>query len=157
MKSRISLAAFAVAIALLFAAAQAQVASAEVQGVETTSAPSMHVQAWQQDGSVGEVRVVVVAYDDEGNPVSGAPVTWRVDNLGSDLVYVVGASTDLAEVPLTAYTAMDLTIDGGTTNADGEAYLIVDSMTSGDARVFVTVGGVEGKTYRGRDMRVVWF
>ena len=42
-------------------------------------------------------------------------------------------------------------------DADGKAYLVVDSPTPGDARVFVTVGGVDGKTYRGRDMRVVWF
>ncbi len=158
MKTRFALLSFALAFAFAFGAlAQAQVATAEVLGVETTSAPSTGVDAWLEDGSVGEVQVTVRALDANGNPVAGAPVQWRVDNLGSMIVYVVGSSAGVPGAPLSVYTAVDTHVDGGVTDANGEAFLLVDSMFSGDARVFVTVGGVDGKTYRGRDMRIVWF
>lgn len=149
------------ALLTLVAGAHAQqsgeVASAEIPGVEATRSHSQNVQAWRLDDSLGEVRVVVRALDADGDPVAGAPVQWRVANLGDTLVYVVGASTDLPDVPLSAYTVRELTIDGGTTDDAGEAFLVLDAMSAGDARVFVDVGGVEAKTYDGRDMRVVWF
>lgn len=134
-----------------------QVATAEVQGVEATSPTSRHAQAWQADGSVGEVRVLVRALDAAGDPVAGAPVTWRVENIGDDVVYAVDASAGLPSAPLSAHTVQELEIDGGTTDANGDAWLVLDSMTAGDVQVYITVGGVEAKTFDGRDMRIVWF
>lgn len=147
----------ALALFALSAAAGAQVATAEVQGVEATSPASRHVQAWQADGSVGEVRVRVRALDAAGEPVADAPVTWRVENMGEAVVYVVDASAGLPSAPLSAHTVQELEIDGGTTDADGDAWLLLDSMTAGDVRVYITVGGIEAKTFDGRDMRIVWF
>jgi hypothetical protein len=135
----------------------AQVAAAEVQGVETTASHSTGVSGWLHDGSVGEVTVLVRALDADGNPVAGAPVLWTVRNRTDAIVYVVGSSAMMGGDPIGTYSGMLKSVDGGVTDANGEAYLVVDSQTPGDASVLVTVGGVQGETYRGRDMRVVWF
>jgi hypothetical protein len=142
----------------LAGSALAQVATVEVLGVETTAARSASVvDALLKDDSVGEVAVVIRAVDAGGNPVAGAAVSWRVQNRTGNTVYVVGSSATMAPMLERAVEGVELAIDGGVTDADGNAYLLVDSATSGDSRVFVTVDGVDGKTYRGRDMRVVWF
>ncbi|UCH25310.1 MAG: hypothetical protein JSV66_15470 [Trueperaceae bacterium] len=142
----------------LAGSALAQVATVEVVGVEATAphSPSV-VNALLRDESVGEVAVVIRALDAGGNPVAGAAVSWRVQNRTGNTVYVVGSSAVMAQMLERAVEGFDLAIDGGVTDADGHAYLVVDSATSGDARVYVTVDGVDGKTYDGRDMRVVWF
>lgn len=136
----------------------AQVATVEVQGVEATSAKSPDDTGMVLDESVGEVKVVIVALDADGNPVADAPVSWTVLNAAEGPVYVVGSSA-MMDTTMTDMAEMDaeLIIDGGLTDANGEAYLVVDSATAGDTKVFVTVDEVAGKTYDGRDMRVVWF
>jgi hypothetical protein len=137
------------------ALAQGQVASAEFQGVDMTLPHSRGVSGWMADGSVGEGTVVVLALDAAGNPVAGAPVAWTVTNATDSVVYVV-AGNGVSDV-LSAYNGMALSITGGTTGADGTARLVVDSLSSGDARVAVEVGGMEAETYSGGSMRVVWF
>ncbi len=135
----------------------AQVETAEVQGVETAAAHSRGLTAWSLDGSVGEVTILVRALDSAGNPVAGAEVTWTVQNRTDNVVFAVGMSGMMDTMSEPTYNGMAVSFDGGVTDENGETYFIVDSQTAGDARVFVTIGGVEGKTYRGRDMRVVWF
>lgn len=134
----------------------AQVATVEVQGVEATRPQSPDDTGMVLDESVGEVNIVIVAMDADGNPVADAPVSWTVLNATETPVYVVGSSAMMEEMQM-AEMESELMIDGGVTNEAGEAYLVVDSATAGDTKVFVTVDEVEGKTYDGRDMRVVWF
>ena len=141
----------------LAASALGQVTTAEVLGVETTAAASPDGSGSLRDNSVGEVTIVVRALDANGNPVAGAQVAWSVQNRTENVMYVVGTSASMEALSTAAYSSAQVAVDGGVTDADGKAYLVVDSPTPGDARVFVTVGGVDGKTYRGRDMRVVWF
>ena len=137
----------------------AQVATVEVQGVEATRPQSPGDTGMALDESIGEVQIVIIAMDAGGNPVADAPVSWTVMNATEEAVYVVGSSTMMEDVAEDMMAEMDteLVIDGGVTNENGEAYLVVDSATAGDTKVFVTVDEVEGKTYDGRDMRVVWF
>jgi len=142
---------------LLLGNALAQVATVEIPGVETTAAKSSGLTALLMDGSVGEVKIVLRAVDANGDPVEGAAVSWTVKNSKDSVVYVVGSSATSQRMLMRAFKGMDLAVDGGTTDANGEAYLVVDSMTSGDTKVLVTVDEVAGKTYRGKDMRVVWF
>lgn len=151
-----ALTSFALLALLLAPAALAQVASAEIVGIGTTAAHSRGASGWTLDGSVGEVEIVVLALDAAGNPVAGAPVTWTVQNGTENVVYIVDASAPLP-AGAHAHQGADLTLDGGVTGADGRAYLTVDSLTAGDARFPVTVGGAEAKDYSGSDMRVVWF
>lgn len=145
------------AILLPFAFAQAQVDSAEIQGVEITLPHSPNVSGWQLDDSVGEARIVVLALDANGDPVEGAHVEWRLHNRSSNLAFVVGVSGDSDFDTASIYTVRDRLVDGGTTDADGRAYIVLDARTSGDVSVSVTVGGVEASGYGGRSMRVVWF
>lgn len=133
----------------------AQVATAEVQGVELTAAKSPEGTGAVMDESVGEKTILVIALDADGNPVADAPVSWTIANGTENTVYVVGSS-HMMEATMAEGEA-ELVVDGGVTNENGEAYLTVDSETPGDTKVLVTVGEVEGKTYRGKDMRVVWF
>ena len=135
----------------------AQVAVAEFPGVETTAAHSPDFSGWLRDGSVGEVTVLVRALDADGNPVAGAPVMWTVHNRTDSVVYVIGSSAMMGDMPILTYNGVLRDIDGGVTDENGEAYLVVDSHTVGDASVIVMVDGVQGVTYRNRDMRVVWF
>lgn len=134
----------------------AQVASAEVQGVETTAAKSAQ-GADMLDESVGEVQVLVIALDADGSPVEGAAVSWTVQNNGAEPVYVLHTSGMMEMMENAAEAGAELMVDGGVTNEKGEAYITVDSGAAGDSKVFVMVDDVEGKTYRGKDMRVVWF
>lgn len=134
----------------------AQVATVEVQGVEATRPQSPGDTGMVLDESIGEVNIVIVATDADGNPVADAPVSWTVLNAKETAVYVVGSSATMDEMQM-AEMDTELVLDGGVTDENGEAYLVVDSATAGDTKVFVTVDEVEGKTYDGRDMRVVWF
>jgi ABC-type uncharacterized transport system substrate-binding protein len=135
----------------------AQVASVEVQGVEATAAKSQGLTALLRDGSVGEVTVLIKVSDASGNPVEGAEVSWRVESSTDATVYAIATSASMARILERALGNSDVSFAGGTTDANGEAYLIVDSQSAGDAMVYVSVDGVEGKTYDNRDMRVVWF
>ena len=134
----------------------AQVASVEVQGVEATRPQSPDDTGMMFDESIGEVQIVIIAMDADGNPVAGAPVSWTVLNAKETPVYVVSSSSMMDDT-MTAEMETELMIDGGMTDENGEAYLVVDSATAGDTKVFIMVDEVEGKTYDGRDMRVVWF
>ena len=141
----------------LVTTALAQVTSAEVQSVEATAAKSAEGTAAILDESIGEVRVLIIATDEAGNPVEGATVSWTVQNNGSDPVYVLSTS-GMMDMDISAVDAeTELMVEGGVTDANGEAYIIVDSEAAGDSKVFVMIDEVEGKTYDGRDMRVVWF
>ena len=141
----------------LLSLASAQVASAEFQGVETTAAKSPEASATLRDESVGETQVLVRALDADGNPVAGAAVSWTLQNRTSEPVHVVGSSVSMGEMLETLAGEAELMLDGGVTDENGEAYLVLDSGTAGDASVIVMVDEVQGETYRGRDMRVVWF
>ena len=142
---------------LCFSPALAQVSKAEVQGVEATAAKSAEGTAEALDESVGEVRVLVIATDEAGNPVEGATVSWTVQNNGTDPVYVLSTSGMMEMMASAIDAEAELMVEGGVTDANGEAYIIIDSGAAGDSKVFVTIDGVEGKTYRDKDMRVVWF
>lgn len=147
------------ALALLLggtAAAQGEVAAAEILGVETTAAHSRGIAGWARDGSVGEVPIQVRALDASGNPVAGAEVVWTITNATPNLVYAVEASGAMEALPLRVYSARPVVVRG-TTDADGIATLVLDSATAGDASIAVTVDGMPAQTYRERDMRVVWF
>lgn len=135
----------------------AQVETVQVQGVEATAAKSTGLTAIVHDGSVGEATITIVVTDASGNPVEGAEVMWRVENRTDNPVYAVGSSAMMPNFLERASGQYEISFMGGVTDANGEAYLVVDSQTAGDAKIYVTAGGVEGKTYRGRDMRVVWF
>ena len=142
---------------LIASAAFAQdVATAEILGVEMTRPHSTHVFALVRDDSVGEAIIEVQALDGDGNPVAGAPVQWMLSNNGSTIAYVVGSS-DMSSTLVPVTMSADVTVDGGVTDAEGRAYLVVDAFQTSDVSVAVTIGGVEAKTYRGRNMRVVWF
>jgi len=134
----------------------AQVATVEVQGVEATRPQSPGDTGMALDESIGEVQIVIIAMDAGGNPVADAPVSWTVTNATEEAVYVVGSSTMMEDMQM-AEMDTELVIDGGVTDENGEAYLVVDSATAGDATIVVTVDEVAGQTYDGRDMRVVWF
>ncbi len=135
----------------------AQVASVEVQGVEATAAKSGGLNALLRDGSVGETIIVILAKDAAGNPVEGAEVSWSVESNTDNTVYVVGTSASMSLMLERALGGHSVDVAGGVTASDGTAYIIVDSQVAGDSKVYVSVDGVEGKTYRGKDMRVVWF
>lgn len=133
-----------------------QVAAAEFQGVDFTLPHSPGVSGWLHDSSVGEAVIVVIAYDAAGKPVAGAPVVWTVKNSKPDVAYVVASSVP-SQGRAHAYHDVPLEVDGGVTGADGRAFIVIDSLTAGDLKVGVTVGGVTAETYSGGDMRVVWF
>ena len=154
---KIILSIFAVCALFLMGSALAQVASAEIQGIDETRPHSLELDAIRRDGSVGEVVITVLALDASGNPVAGAAVSWLVKNSKETPAYVVGSSASMAAMLGRAYAGADLTIDGGVTDENGEAYLVVDARTSGDTRIAVNVGGIDAKTYDGNDMRIVWF
>jgi len=145
------------ALIVLASISMAQVAKVEVQGVETTKAHTRGISAIVHDGSVGEAMVVIKAVDDAGNPVAGAAVIWTVKNNKANPVYVVASSASKNLMLERVYEGGSVEIDGGVTDENGEAFLIVDAGASADAKIYVTVDGVAGKTYRGKDMRVVWF
>ncbi len=137
--------------------ALAQVEKVAVQGVETTRAHTRGIGAIVNDGSVGEAAIKIIVTDAAGNPVAGAPVVWKVKNQKANPVYVVGTSASSELMLVRVFEGQTVEIDGGVTNEQGEACIRLDSGSRGDAKVYVTAGGVEGKTYRGKDMRVVWF
>lgn len=139
------------------ATALAQVASAEILNVDATAPHSRGVAAWVHDDSVGEVTILVEARDAAGNPVAGAPVSWTVRNTTDNLAFVVGSSAMMGGSAISAHNGVEVSVDGGVTDENGRAYLVLDSQTAGDARVHVEVGGVAAETYSGGDMRVVWF
>ncbi len=145
-------------LAVLFAlfSAHAQVTTAEVLGIAETRPHSEAGTALYEDGSVGEVIVRVRALDAGGNPVAGAAVAWVLTNSTTGTAYVVGSSAD-HDVPLILIGSSDLMVEGGMTDENGEAYLVVDSRSAGDVSMVVTVGELEAKTYDAGDMRVVWF
>lgn len=146
-----------VLLAILAGLASAQeVAKAEFQGVDITLPHSPGVSGWLADGSVGEARIVVTARDASGNPVAGAPVVWTVMNSKPNVAYVVSTNS-AATMRAHAYKGVPLVVDGGVTDSEGRAFIVIDSLTSGDLKAAVTVGGVAAKTYDGGDMRVVWF
>lgn len=145
------------ALAALASISMAQVAKVEVQGVETTKAHTRGISAIVRDGSVGEAIVVIKAVDEAGNPVAGAAVTWTLKNNKANPVYAVGTSASMNLMLERVFEGQSVEIDGGVTDENGEAYFVVDAGASADAKVYVTVDGVAGKTYRGKDMRVVWF
>ena len=145
------------ALLSVFGLAAAQVATAEFQGVDATAPKSPEASATLRDESVGETTILVRALDAEGNPVAGATVAWTVINSTSELVYVVGSSATMDEMLEQVDGETEVMLEGGVTDENGEAYLIVDSATAGDARVAVSVNEVAGETYSGGNMRVVWF
>lgn len=149
-------ASLAVLAALVLGAAFAQVESAEVLGIADTRPSSTGSSALYQDDSVGEVLVRVRALDAGGNPVPGASVSWVLTNRTAATAYVVGSSAAGA-YPVILFGGSDTTVDGGVTDENGEAYLVVDARSAGDVSMVITVGGVEAKSYDGSDMRVVWF
>ncbi len=139
------------------ATAQSQVATVEFQGVDMTMPHSPGVSGWLSDASVGEARIVLKALDAAGNAVPGAQVAWSITNSTDQVVYAVATSA-VDELRATAYTGHTLVVDGGTTGPDGLAYLILDSLTAGDAKAAATVDGMAATTYDGKDtLRVVWF
>lgn len=139
-----------------YAAAQ-NVASAEFQGVDTTLPHTPGVSGWLSDGSVGEATFVVLASDASGNPVAGVPVVWTVLNSADDVAYVVSTSAE-ESMTASAYKGKALVIDGGVTGEDGLAFIVLDSLTAGDAKAGATVGESNAVTYDGKDtVRVVWF
>lgn len=139
-----------------YAAAQ-QVATAEFQGVDTTLPHTPGVSGWLSDGSIGEATFVVLASDASGKPVAGAPVVWTVMNSADDVAYVVATSAE-SSMTASAYKGRALVIDGGVTDASGRAFIVLDSLTAGDAKAGATVGESQAVTYEGKDaVRVVWF
>lgn len=140
---------------LLGGAALAQVSSADILGVDETRPRSETGTALYADDSTGEVTIRVRALDAGGNPVAGAPVTWTLTNRTPAPAYVVGSSA--ASGLQLLFGGSELPLEGGTTDANGEAYLTVDAQSAGDVSVAVTLGGVDAKTYDGNNMRVVWF
>lgn len=134
----------------------AQVTTAEVQGIAETVPKSSGLTALLQDGSIGEYKIVVRALDAAGNPVAGAVVTWTLKNNAASPSYVVGSSRG-GKVFARVYKGHNLSLDGGLTNEQGEAYIIIDSKTKGDTTIEVTVDKVAAKGYDGSSMRVVWF
>jgi len=148
---------FAISLFGVFGLAAAQVASAEFQGVDATAPKSPEASATLRDESVGETSVLVRALDAEGNPVAGATISWTVINSTGETVYVVGSSASMDELLEQVDGEAELMLEGGVTDENGEAYLIIDSATAGDASVAVTVDDVAGETYSGGNMRVVWF
>ncbi len=154
---KIILSIFTACALVLTSTALAQIATAEIQGIDETRPHSIELDAVRLDGSVGEVVITVLALDAGGNPVAGAAVSWVVQNSKETPAYVVGSSAAMAAMLGRAYKGADLSVDGGVTNENGEAYLVVDARTSGDTKVAVNVGGIDAKTYDGNDMRIVWF
>lgn len=149
---------FTVAAFALLSFGFAQVATVELLGVGPTSPSSPSFTAWSSDGSVGEVTVQVQALDGSGAPVAGAHVTWRVQNSTPEIVWVVDMSgPGLGASSKPVADSADRTLHGGTTDADGMAYIVLDSMNAADARVHVEIDGVEGAAYSGGPMRIVWF
>lgn len=147
-------------MALLFslgASVLAQVASAEILGIDETRPRSPELSAIRHDNSVGEVVITVRALDASGNPVAGAEVSWLIKNSKDSPAYVVGSSASMAAMLGRVYKGEDLSVAGGVTNSAGEAYLVVDARTAGDITIVANVAGVAAKTYEGRDMRIVWF
>lgn len=144
-------------VLLVMGLAFAQVDKVAVQGVETTRAHTRGIGAIANDGSVGEAAIKIIVTDAAGNPVEGATVVWKVKNQKASPVYVVGTSGSAQLMLVRVFEGQTIEIAGGVTDENGEACLKLDSATKGDAKVYVTVDGVEGKTYRGKDMRVVWF
>lgn len=145
------------ALVALGSISMAQVAKVEVQGVETTKAHTRGIGAIVLDGSVGEAMVVIKAVDEAGNPVAGAAVTWTLKNNKANPVYAVGHSGSMQLMLKRVFEGQSVEIDGGITDNNGEAYFVVDAGMTADAKVYVMVDGVAGKTYRGKDMRIVWF
>lgn len=145
------------ALVALGSISMAQVAKVEVQGVETTKAHTRGISSIVYDGSVGEAMVVIKAVDEAGNPVAGAAVTWTLKNNKANTVYAVGHSGSMTLMLERVFEGQSVEVDGGLTDENGEAYFVVDAGMTADAKVYVTVDGVAGKTYRGKDMRVVWF
>jgi hypothetical protein len=141
----------------LASAAWAQVAVAEVLDVADTLPRSPGISALLRDQSVGEKLIEVQGRDAAGNPVAGAEVIWTLSNRTDNPVYVVGHSGTTARILLRVLPRATLEVSGGVTDAEGKAYLIIDSGTAGDVIITVTVGGVSAKGYDGTDMRVVWF
>lgn len=148
----------ALAATLLLSLAFAQVDLVEVLGVDATVPHSDEAAASVADDSVGEVRINVRAVDANGDPVEGATVTWRIENATGNPVQAVDSNAMTAEdEAVSASEGEPVEIEGGTTDENGEAFLVVDSATVGDATVHVVIDGVEGFTYSGGPMRVVWF
>jgi hypothetical protein len=148
----------AIVLLALGATAFAQVETVNILSVDVTSPTSDGMSAWRADDSVGEVTVRAQAVDADGNPVEGAEVAWTVENSTPQIVWVVassGPALSMASKPVSD-TAM-LTLDGGTTNADGIATLTLDSADAADANVYVEIDGVAGDAYRGGELRIVWF
>ena len=145
------------AIFFVSASAFAQVASAEILGVAETRAKSPGLSGLVRDDSVGEVVILIRALDAAGNPVADAPLSWSVKNSSDNAAYVVGSSASMSQLLERVFKVMPISLDGGVTDANGEAYLVVDSSAVGDMSIAVNVGGVDAKTYDGGDMRVVWF
>ncbi|CAN5908150.1 hypothetical protein BH24DEI2_BH24DEI2_23480 [soil metagenome] len=144
------------ALATLFGgAALAQVSSADILGVDETRPHSETGTALFADDSTGEVTVRVRALDANGDPVAGAPVSWTLSNRTSALAYVVGSSAESGV--LLVFGSSELPLEGGATDANGEAYLTIDAQSAGDVSLAVTVGGVDAKAYDGNNLRVVWF
>lgn len=148
----------AVAALAVLSTAFAQVATVNILGVDPTSPSSDGYAAWSADGSVGEVTVRVEALDADGDPVPGARVTWRVENATPEIVWVVDMSgPGLGGSSKPVADTADRTLDGGTTGADGGAYVVLDAMHAADARVHVEIDGVAGESYSGGGLRIVWF
>lgn len=148
----------AIALLALGATALAQVETVSILSVDVTSPTSDDVSAWRADDSVGEVTVRAQAVDADGNPVEGAEVAWTVENSTPQIAWVVassGSALDVSSKPVSDTTT--LTLDGGTTNADGIATLTLDSGDAGDVNVYVEIDGVAGDAYRGGALRIVWF
>ena len=90
--------------------------------------------------------------------VDSADVTVKLAPAGSLLVRYLDEDGQVGTNMLIVVSHLeDLVPAQAITDENGEAYLVVDSHTVGDASVIVMVDGVQGVTYRNRDMRVVWF
>lgn len=148
----------AITLLALGATALAQVETVSILSVDVTSPTSDGVSAWRADDSVGEVTVRAQAVDADGNPVAGAEVVWTVENSTPQIAWIVassGPALDASSKPVSDTTT--LTLDGGTTNADGITTLTLDSDDAGDVNVYVEIDGVAGDAYRGGELRIVWF
>ena len=147
-------------VALLAASAavaqEAAVATAEVLGIAETRPRSPEASGALEDDSVGEVIVRVRALDASGAPVAGAPVVWTLTNRTSGAAYVVALSAE-HDLPILVFGSFETTVDGGVTDENGEAYLVLDARTAGDVSMVVHVGEQEAATDDGSDMRIVWF
>ncbi|MBI3963086.1 MAG: hypothetical protein HY335_10050 [Deinococcus sp.] len=145
-------------VASIVTLAQAQTAGSVARvlaPVGQTAPTSPAGTEWFLDGSSGEVRWVVTAFDQSGNRAAGAITRWTIKNRAGAPAYLVGiitqgriTPTSLVISPMEARTIGILTI----TDEQGQTGLIFDAAgmapprrAVADVRLTTVVGGVEVK------------